>query len=450
MTAFWPSLARMAGLSVLAGSVGWLILRPLFPEERAWWFERFGWGIVAGLFLTAATVPLAAALGWAPGWPLWLAVAILSMAISRIARRPRAADPCGRAPVRWGPLALFAAVGLAAGLLLYGLRALTEPMWSNDFLAIWGLKGKTIFASRSIPARLFRDPTLGYSHPEYPLGLPFLYAGVASLAGEWDDHAMALLFPAFQVATAAVLVGWLRRRGAGAALALGAAAVVALFGPLYSAFATGLADVPLSSVLLLLGTAWSDALDDADRAAQYRLGFASLLAAGTKNEGLFLAISAALLTLALPGRSGRRARIAIACILPAVLVTAAQRLATGPALLRDFDFGLLTASRIGQVIGRAAEGLGTAVKEVLLPSWLGLVCVAALVALGRRFAPGDRLLLLAATGLGAYLLLPTLAIRGPSWLVRTSFPRTAAALAPVGAAGIAARLGRLAPVSRKS
>ena len=30
------------------------------------------------------------------------------------------------------------------------LRALTEPMWSNDFLAIWGLKGKAIFAAGAV------------------------------------------------------------------------------------------------------------------------------------------------------------------------------------------------------------------------------------------------------------------------------------------------------------
>ncbi len=35
--------------------------------------------------------------------------------------------------------------------LVYTLRALTEPMWANDFIAIWGLKGKTIYGARGYP-----------------------------------------------------------------------------------------------------------------------------------------------------------------------------------------------------------------------------------------------------------------------------------------------------------
>ena len=73
----------------------------------------------------------------------------------------------------------------------YALRALTEPMWANDFVAIWGFKGKTFFAEGRVPGRLFLWKSLTFAHPEYPLGLPFLYAGIASLLGRWDDHAMA-------------------------------------------------------------------------------------------------------------------------------------------------------------------------------------------------------------------------------------------------------------------
>jgi hypothetical protein len=100
---------------------------------------------------------------------------------------------------------------VALGIAAYALRSLTEPLWANDYLAIWGLKGKTIHGASALPRRLFSDPSLGFSHPEYPLGLPFLYAGVAFLAGRWDDHALALLFPVLQAATLAGLQGWLRR-----------------------------------------------------------------------------------------------------------------------------------------------------------------------------------------------------------------------------------------------
>src|SRR5262249_60330299 len=109
--------------------------------------------------------------------------------------------------------AVIRAAAVGAGLLLYLLRALTEPMWSNDYLAIWGLKAKTIFATRSLPPWPFRDPAAGFSHPEYPIGLPLALAGIAGILGRWDAHATALLFPVLQAATIAVVFGWLTRRG---------------------------------------------------------------------------------------------------------------------------------------------------------------------------------------------------------------------------------------------
>src|SRR6185503_14388879 len=163
------------------------------------------------------------------------------------------------------------------GVALYLLCALTEPMWANDYVAIWGFKGKTFFAERHIPDRLFRWQSLSFSHPEYPLGLPLLYAGIAFLLGRWDDHAMALLFPLLQVATLLLLYGWLRRRGAGRPLALAAAALLSQFEPLYRAFTTGMADVPLSFGVLLLGTALADRIERTDRGASRRLALAALV-----------------------------------------------------------------------------------------------------------------------------------------------------------------------------
>jgi hypothetical protein len=175
-----------------------------------------------------------------------------------------------------------------AGISIYAVRSLAEPMWSNDFLAVWGLKGKTIFGDVGIPQRLFRWPEFEFSNPAYPIGLPLAYAGIAFLLGRWDDQAMALLFPFFQVGTLLVLVGWLRRRGIQLVVALAAAAFVANFGVLYSAWLTGMAEVPASFAFLLVGTALWDVLDDTDPGSVRRLFLASLLAAATKNEGVFL------------------------------------------------------------------------------------------------------------------------------------------------------------------
>ncbi len=473
MSAFLLSLAAVGAILLLASAGGYAIGMALFPAGPRWRAERIGWGVAAGCAFLAAMVPASLAVGATPGWIPFAVLAALLLLAARFlplplplgegrgegedsrdsqSRRKNSLSLWERArgegltsvlllgSRRWASFALLAL--LLLGIALYALRALTEPMWSNDYLAIWGFKGKTIFGFAGIPSRLFQWQSLGFSHPEYPLGLPFLYAGTAFLLGRWDDHAMALLFPFLQVATLFVLFGWLRRRGTHGAAPLAAAALLSLLEPLYSGFLTGMAEVPLSFGMLLFGAAFSDALDRTDRGVARRLAVASLLVASTKNEGLFLAVAAALLALIAASRTKRSLRwtAAAAGLLPAAGVVVLHRLLRGSVPLRDFDFGLLTASRFGELPARLAESLRTALVEVVLPAWPGLLCLAVLLTVGRRAPDADRLLLLAGLCLAAYLLLPAFAVPGPAWLARTTLARTAAALAPLVAAAIAGRL----------
>ena len=435
---FAGSLAEVAATLLVAAAVGWAGAGALVPRGVP--AERLAWGFAAGLAILTASVPLAFALRMPPGWLPFVLLAALTVSLARLLRiRERASVEKGPSP---GALTWVFLVALAAGVALYGLRALTEPMWANDYLAIWGLKGKTFFAEGGVPQRLFQWRSLSFSHPEYPLGLPFLYAGIGFLLGRWDDHAMALVFPFVQVATLLALFGWLRRRGAAWPLALGVSALLSHFEPLYRGFTTGMAEVPLSFGLLLLGTSLCDQVDRTDRGASRRLGLASLVCAGTKNEGLFF-VAAALVVAALSAlsRKGLAARAAAALALPAALVVAAHRLIRRSLPLRDFDFTLLRKPEA--LLPRVGESLATAIHEIPLAAWIGLAALAVLLAVGRPVPAGERLLALAACGLGAYLLLPSLAVAGPAWLVRTASFRTIAALAPLAAAGLAVRLAPL-------
>ena len=445
MIPFLLSLAAIGGILLLATIVGWMFAASLFPGGGSFRSERLAWGFVLGCALLAAVVPISFAVGVTPGWiPFLILAGILLGAAHLLSREGGQLPPLplGEGRGEGGTIASRLLLALLfLGIALYALRALTEPMWSNDYLAIWGFKGKTIFGSRALPERLFRWPALGFSHPEYPLGLPFLYAGLSFLLGRWDDHAMALLFPFFQVATLLALFGWLRRRGAPWPLPLAAAALLAFFEPLYSGFLSGMAEVPLACGMLLFGTAFSDALDQTDPGAARRLGVASLLIATTKNEGIFLAIVVSLVAgiLAVRRRPVQWA-VSAAALLPALAVTLLRRLTLGSVSLRDFDLSLLAPGGIEELLGRAGESFHTALAEVVLPAWPGILCVAALLAVGRRTPYADRLLLLVAICLVAYTFLPALAVSSPAWLVRTTFARTAAALAPLAAAAIPARL----------
>lgn len=441
------SLAAVGAILLAVTLAGAFPAAPLLPPGSAWRPERWGWAFAIGCALVALETAAALALGVSPGWLSFLAAALLATAVPLfVGLQEIGADvpqEAARPPVARRLLLLL----LASAVGLYLLRALTEPMWSNDYLAIWGLKAKTIFLARALPRSLWPGDLYGFSHPEYPLGLPLLLAGLASFLGRWDDQALALLFPFFQAATLLVLFGWLRRRGAPWPLPLAAVALLASFEPLYSAYMTGMAEVPISCAILLFGTAFSDALDGTDSGALRRLALASCLVAGTKNEGLFLAFVGAIGALVSTASGRRRWPIAAAALIPAASVAGLSRLVSGNAPLRDFDFGLL-GPRVPELPARLAEAIRTALLEMALPAWPVLLCLALLFAAGRRAPFADRLLWLAAACLAAYLLLPTLAARGPAWLVLTTLPRTVAALAPLVAAGMAGRLATV--VNRKT
>ena len=446
MTLF-PALALVAGLLLLfsaAGAVATMALVAPGPAART---ERAGWAFAVGLAILAATVPLCFAIGVRPGWVPAAALAAVAAAAGWSARLPSGESP---ETLRIAPLRLWARLWLgvlAVGVALYSLRALTEPMWSNDFLAIWGLKGKMIFFAARVPERLFSDPGLSASHPEYPLGLPFLYAGMAFLVGRWDDQAMALLFPATQVATALVLVGWLRRRGAGPTAACAAAALLALFEPLYAAYITGMADIPLSFFFLLLAMALSDAIDGTDPGAIGRLALAAGLCVATKNEGLFFVVGAILLGIVASRRAARRpAPLLAALLIPTAVIVIAPRLKWGSPPLGDFDFGLLRPSIWGALGERLVRTLILSLREVILPAAPGLLALVVILFAGRRTPWADRLLLLAGFSGVAYLVLPAFAVYpgmpelGPELLVSTALARTCATLAPLVAAALAGRL----------
>jgi hypothetical protein len=392
------------------------------------------------VLLLGGILPVSLAVGIRPGWISFLAGAALFALAGRALpapRTPTAVPSPPRDARRARPVSILLGAILLFGCLVYALRALTEPMWATDFLAIWGGKGKAIFGTGALPEWIYRIPELGFTHPEYPLGLPFLYASFGFLLGYWEDHATALLFPVSQWATLLVLAGWLRRRGVPRPMPLAAAALLSLLEPLYRAFTTGMAEVPLAFFLLLLGASLVDALDG-DPGALRRLAVASLGAAALKNEGLLAAAAAAGIALA-ARRTAKSERwtIAAAALAPAIAIRAIHRLAMGPLPLRDFDFRLLFARELPI---RLAFDLRTIALEALLPGAAGLVLAAILFVAGRRSVAAARLAALAAILLAAYAVLPAFAVLGPDWLVHTAFVRTAAALAPLLFAALALRL----------
>ena len=412
--------------------------------------ERAAWALATGLVVQAILVVLLAAAG-IPLRPLFLVSAgilVFAAAAAAGGSRPRPAPGLGpgeRAP-RWSPAARLLFGAALAAWTLFLVAAAGEPMWATDYLAIWGLKGKTIFETGGLPARLFRDPALYWAHREYPLLVPLSLAALAGVAGEWNDRALALLFPGAALATLLAISGFLARRGsrtAGAAAALLAALCFRLYHPVNA----GTAEVIFALGAVLAACAFLDFAERDAPEARARVFVAALFCAATKQEGtLWIAL---LGILYLAGRRGRLRSRETALGAAAFAVPPAAHwillfLLRGPETRRDFDFRLFEpaswaalAHRFGDVVGRVAT---TEAREAAVP----LAAIALFLLLTRR-AFADVLLPALLVQVFFYCVAFSVSSFDPMYAVEGAFRRIALTLFPTLTLILGARLASPAP-----
>jgi hypothetical protein len=172
--------------------------------------------------------------------------------------------------LRWGPLLVFVAAGLAFALriilrrdeeallpgegregagratafIAYALTVLSllatlaatigARSTSPDLLLFWGPKAQQFAAARTIDAEFLSAPYMEYLHVYYPPLVTNVYAFGAMIAGRFPWGAATLTFPLLLAATAIGLTGILRtqatppRAAATAALATSAIALIGI------------------------------------------------------------------------------------------------------------------------------------------------------------------------------------------------------------------------------
>ncbi len=167
--------------------------------------------------------------------------------------------------------------------LVFLVGAIADSMWTTDFVAFWGYKGKVVFLTSEIPRRLFDDPALYFAHKEYPLLVPLSLAAIALVVGEWNDQALALLYPACEAVTLLALFGFLHggSRGSPEQRQRRSRPSVSLYRPANA----GTSEVPLALGLVLLVSAALDFLRRDASASAWRLSVAALFCATLKQEG---------------------------------------------------------------------------------------------------------------------------------------------------------------------
>jgi hypothetical protein len=437
---FLAALVRVFLGAVVATTVGWAVSRFFTTGlKRA---ERLAWSFATGLLVQAIFfVVLSSIFPGAGALPI-LAIDGSIVAASFLARRSLPPDPAESAERGGdGRTLVVALLGIAAvGWLIFLVAALSEPMWATDYLAMWGLKGKTIFESGSIPRRLFQDPALSWGRPDHPLLVPLSLAALALLSGGWHDQALALLFPLCELATILAVWGFVSRRVSPLAGA-SAAALVSVCFPLYRAVNSGLAEIPLALALVLASCSFLDVLQTGTRSAMARLFLASLLAAWAKPEG-------ALFVLLLAGVLAVRQRFRFvaawksggwALVVPPILHAGLMYLLCRPIPQRDFDPTFLEPRRWSELLSRFGIVLGRIFGAEMPGLWIPLLAAGLFLLLTRR-GLADPLLAVFALQALAYLAAFAISSADPAWKVDSCFQRIMATLLPAFALVLGARL----------
>lgn len=433
MTFVQSVLAVLAGL-LLATTVGYALAR-FFTDglSRA---ERIGWSFATGLFAQSLLFVLSVSI--APGrgaLPVYVLDAFI-LGGSLLLRPPRRPTP-SRMHLRAGVVLLLLAA--AGAWLVFLVEALAEPMWSTDYLAMWGLKGKTVSELGFVPIRLFQDPALYWAHREYPVLVPLSLATLATFAGGWDDQALGLLFPLCELATLLALFGFLARRVSSLAGAA-AAALASLDFFLYRAVNAGTAEVPFALSLVLVSCAFLDVLHGATRPAIARLFAATLFCVSIKQEGtLFVVMLAAAMW-------PRRRRAVWALAVPPVVHWGLLYVLRGPQTRRDFDLTLFGPERWSELPPLFAKVIGRILGTEALLAWLPLLAIALFLVVTRR-GIADPLLPIFPLQILCYVVAFTVSSFDPIYAVEGAFRRIALTLFPAFTLVMCARLehGRREP-----
>lgn len=309
--------------------------------------------------------------------------------------------------------AILLALAAAWGVFLGGVVAVRQPLGPGDYVAIWGLKARSLERAGDVTSLFRVDPSGEFSHPEYPPLWPVLLALESRIvAGRYDDLAAGLPWPLLALAAALLAA----RATAGPPWAKAAAASFVALLPYWRVY-PGYAEA-LLAVFLLAAVGELSRLGRS-RWASLRLALFLVLACWTKQEG---ALAAAMFTagLCLAGRRREGVLVALSCLLFSLGPWAILLAVRGPGLSRaDYALSAFSPGKIAT----AAEAL---LRLAVVPNAGWLLGSAVLLAFAPAVRRRRRGLLLGAAAFGG-LVLAAFAFtrRDPHWLVFWTWDRVA-------------------------
>ena len=292
------------------------------------------------------------------------------------------------------------AILLTLVLLLQFVVLGLAAMWTTlgwDGLFNFELKARLAFEhapAGQMPRSYFADASRAWSHPRYPLLVPFTEFWIYSWLGRIDQSAVKIVFPLFYVSLAALVCGAVRRvanlqSALVTAIALGCIPALTLL----PGAASGYADVPLAASVA--GAACFTYMTLRTRDLRYANIATGLLivAVWTKAEGVILAGAIGLSALGTAGAIDRR-RLSALLWMPAVALVPWQVALRLNGAQRTGDFRAMTFSGMSNVFDTLIVVCPLVMKELIRPGHWGLVwpcffASALLMVAGRRSTRAD-------------------------------------------------------------
>jgi hypothetical protein len=446
MTATSAAIAAVAIACFLA--TGHLLLGWIVRRTQLFWFERWGAAYLVGMAALSGLW-----FGLAPFYrfihPLWALTLCSAAALLLCLRQKKGSSGvsagCGRKPIPTPcDIALSALVTIEC-VALFG-AALWTPL-GFDGVFNFEMKASLMFfePSHSIPLGYIGDSSRNWSHPQYPLMVPFGELWIYSWLGRIDHAAAKLLFPLFYVSLIALVCGAVRRV-AGLRPSLATGAMLGLMPPLtlIPGAASGYADVPLAAAMAgAVSFTWL-ALRTGAADAALLAGVMSAIAAWTKTEGFVLAATIGLLGLVFRYAPVHRTSgsLSVAASSALILVPVA---ALAPWVTLQHRYGIPAADFLPVTIANAVDNLHRVpiilelvVRELLRPGHWGLLWPAWVIAVLLVMTNRDRIAsdLFLITAVAIPLVLYAVPFIFSSWAdvdqhVRSALPRLLVPLAPI-------------------
>ncbi len=338
----------------------------------------------------------------------------ISCSAAFIARR-KPGNPASQQPSNLKPHLLDLITLLT--LTGYALYVTLASLWEWDFWAIWGLKAKAFLEIGGIDWRFLESRWNTFSHPDYPLLVPFNFDFAALVSGGWNDRWLGLLFVAWGIALLLIVRALASRETTPFFAALITLALAGLAVSRYAGLAEGALIAFGGAGVLFVRTALID-----DDAADWRHGALMLgFAANCKNEGMALLIAVTIAVVVVSWKEKGIARVR--CLWPAYAFAAPWLLLRASHALPTDIVGGSAVSRLLARLPYAHQILAFLAARLYEPwFWVavlaGILIVPAASRLRERFV-----LLVTAIQLVFYVAAYFTTPHDVRWHVLTSWPR---------------------------